>query len=85
MKDHPIHVVTEWMGSTPRIAMRHYLRVTEADFDKALQEAVQQPAAPRGNVSHATRSPNEQSLAMLDDAKSCGSLRLRSMEAAGIE
>lgn len=38
-KDYPIHVVTAWMGNTPRIAMKHYLQVTDADFEKASQLA----------------------------------------------
>ncbi len=35
MHEHPIHVVTWWMGNTP--AMRHYLQVTDADFDRAVR------------------------------------------------
>ena len=34
-KQYPIHVVTKWLGNTPRIALKHYLQVTDADFDKA--------------------------------------------------
>ena len=52
----PLHVVTAWLGNTPRIALKHYLQVTDADFAKAsvggaesgavaVQKAVQQPAA----------------------------------------
>ena len=37
MQDHPIHVVTKWMGNTPSIAMRHYLQVSDADFDRAVR------------------------------------------------
>ncbi len=56
--EHPLHVVCAWIGNTERIAAKHYLQVTEADFDKvqkggaaksgaeALQNPVQQPAAP---------------------------------------
>jgi len=33
--DHPIHVVTAWLGNTPTIALRHYLLTTDADFDRA--------------------------------------------------
>ena len=38
--EHSLHVVTAWMGNTPRIAAKHYLMVTDADFAKALQKAV---------------------------------------------
>jgi hypothetical protein len=36
-KEYPIHVVTSWLGNTPRIALKHYLQVTDADFDQAAQ------------------------------------------------
>jgi hypothetical protein len=36
LKDFPIHVVCGWIGNTERIARRHYLQTTEADFDKAV-------------------------------------------------
>jgi hypothetical protein len=36
-KDYPIHVVTAWLGNTPRIAMKHYLQVTDDDFERAAQ------------------------------------------------
>lgn len=42
---HPIHVVTAWLGNTPKIAMKHYLITTDADFAKAVEPtagAVQQ-------------------------------------------
>ena len=34
-KEYPLHVVTKWLGNTPRIAMIHYLQVTDSDFEKA--------------------------------------------------
>ena len=36
LKDFPIHVVCGWIGNTERIARRHYLQITEADFDQAI-------------------------------------------------
>lgn len=38
-KDHPIHVVTAWLGNTPRIALKHYLQVTDSDFAKASEDS----------------------------------------------
>jgi len=61
--DHPIHVVTAWLGNTPKIAMRHYLMTTEADFAKAVRNPVQQTAASPGNApqealtAHQGRNP----------------------------
>ncbi len=37
MQNHPIHVVTAWIGNTPKIALTHYLQTLDADFEKAVQ------------------------------------------------
>lgn len=34
---YPVHVVAAWLGNTPKIALKHYAQVTEADFERALQ------------------------------------------------
>lgn len=46
LKDFPIHVVCGWIGNTERIARRHYLQITDADFDQAngLQRAAKSDA-----------------------------------------
>lgn len=33
--EYPTHVVCGWLGNSPRIAHRHYLKTTQADFDTA--------------------------------------------------
>ena len=54
--EHPLHVVVAWMGNSAPIAAKHYLQLTDADFEKAVkggaksgavsvQKAVQRPAA----------------------------------------
>ena len=43
-KEYPIHVVTSWLGNTPRIALKHYLQVTDADFEQASQSGVESGA-----------------------------------------
>jgi integrase len=35
----PIHVVAGWLGNTPKIAAKHYLMTTDADFDSATGDA----------------------------------------------
>lgn len=35
VEEYPIHVVTEWIGNTPEIALGHYLMTTEDHFAKA--------------------------------------------------
>jgi hypothetical protein len=72
----PIHVVTAWLGNSPSVATKHYLQVTDADFARALrgaakcgaaalQNAVQQAAAPSGT------EPQESSETLCF----CGSMR----------
>jgi len=36
MQKHAIHVVTGWIGNTPKIALGQYLQTLEADFEKAV-------------------------------------------------
>jgi integrase len=31
----PVHVVCAWLGNTPKVAMKHYLQVTDEDYRKA--------------------------------------------------
>src|SRR5262249_33968737 len=34
---HPLHVVTKWIGNSARVAQKHYLQVTDADFERAIR------------------------------------------------
>ena len=36
VREHPVHVVTKWLGNSPRIAEKHYLQITEDDFQWAI-------------------------------------------------
>jgi integrase len=38
----PSHVVCAWLGNSETVAKRHYLQVTDAHFEKAVQKAVHQ-------------------------------------------
>lgn len=56
-QEYPIHVVTAWLGNTPKIAMKHYLMTTDADFQKAagggaLQKAMQMVTGALQNAVH---------------------------------
>ena len=44
MANHPIHVVTAWIGNTPKIALGHYLQTLDADFEKALKGGAERGA-----------------------------------------
>ena len=43
-REYPSHVVDAWMGNSSRIRRRHYLKVTEADFERAASYPAQIPA-----------------------------------------
>ena len=71
-------MVTEWLGNTPQIALKHYLRVTDEDFERAArpvapdsakssadvaQNAAQQAHAPRRTEpQETTKAPDRQGL-----------------------
>ena len=74
VQDHPLHVVTAWIGNSARIAARHYLQVTDADFDRAVyggassgavavQNPVQQPPVTFGiHSQEKQQAPDDQGL-----------------------
>ena len=35
----PLHVVSEWLGNTPSIAMKHYLTTTDDHFQRAIADS----------------------------------------------
>ncbi len=66
-RHHPIHVVCDWLGNSPRVAAEHYLRVTESDFQTALGQTdqirdhqVAEMPETKANARQATKSHNEQ-------------------------
>lgn len=40
-RGHPVHVVGKWLGHSEAIARRHYLQVTEEEFEKAADQGDQ--------------------------------------------
>jgi integrase len=61
----PLHVVCEWLGNTELIAAKHYLKVTDADFEaaaaggavqKTVQTGAEKPASDFGQT--VTSSPD---------------------------
>jgi len=51
-REYPIHVVRAWLGNIPRIAMKHYLPVTDADFARASRGGAETGAP---NAQHAAQ------------------------------
>ena len=68
LRERPIHVVTAWLGNSPRIALKHYCMVTDFDFDRArgviAVDAIQNQAVAAG----ASASTPEPVTAPLDSA-----------------
>ena len=44
--NHPLHVVTAWLGNTEAIAREHYLQITDGDFERATALSPAQTTAP---------------------------------------
>ena len=95
-QEHPLHVVVTWLGNSAPIAARHYLQVTDADFDRAVQggafsgagavrNAVQQPSAGDGSVSQeTTQAPENQGL-VLSVANPCYTVQPYIVPPRGVE
>ena len=63
--EYPVHVVTAWLGNMPKIAMKHYLMVTDGDFHKAAQNQAQQAAGDFGRLwQETTQAPDNQGLVL---------------------
>ena len=43
MRSHPAHVVYAWLGNSREVAQDHYLMVTENDYERAAEKALQNP------------------------------------------
>lgn len=77
----PSHVVCRWLGNSRAVAAKHYLQVTDAHFDKAVQNPVQsvQKAVQQPAVSNRTDSPKHEKR---DVVRSCAT---REVAEAGLE
>ncbi len=82
----PLHVVTDWIGNSPDIADRHYLKTTDEHFRKAIagipsfgptepvhyaQNTTQQAAETGRNGSQTQNASSSEDEALLELACSC--------------
>jgi hypothetical protein len=44
----PLHVVVQWIGNSEPVAAKHYLQVTDADFEQAIHGGAKSGAATNG-------------------------------------
>ena len=95
-QDYPLHVATAWLGNTAAVAAKHYLQVTDADFDRAVQSGaesgagavrnqVQQPAGDSGRLlQETTQAPDNQGL-VLGIANVCNDVQTYIAPRQGLE
>ncbi len=57
-QEHPLHVVVAWLGNSAPMAARHYLPVTDADFDKAVQGGAKSAALEAQNQAQQAAAEN---------------------------
>ena len=87
-REYPITTVCKWIGNTVAIAARHYVQVTDGDFQRAsgtVQRAVQNPVQQTHEIPCGGSQENTNTPAF---AEKCGGVRWctkNHVEAAGIE
>ena len=100
VESYPLQVVTDWLGNTPKVAMRHYLMTTDEHFaaavkgdepaaevvpGKATQKAAQQAHVLGCSESQAVRAAHKKTPVLLGLASSCDTTQLPGMAGAGFE
>jgi len=92
----PLAVVTKWLGNTPSIAMRHYVDVTDADFQRAAawvpvglegvaQKTAQHTAAHSGTEQKDITQPGDADHTMLQHAPLFRCMHPPKVERRGVE
>jgi len=95
-REHPLHVVVQWLGNSAPIAARHYLTVTDADFDRAVQggafsgavavqNAVQQPSAGNCRILQETTQAHDDQGLVQSIANPCNGVQLSIVPPRGVE
>ena len=82
---YPVHVVTKWLGNSPKVAMAHYLQVRDTDFAKAAQKAAQQPLATPETAPQCAPSGNEKPLVLQGHPTKQGVFKTQLVPPAGFE
>ncbi len=89
VKRHPLHIAARWLGNSPRIAEKHYLITSNADFDEAsgmeseggaesgavdVQKVISEPASVQNAVQHDPAVDRIKKNPAGTYAKSCGAV-----------
>ena len=90
--EHPQHVVCCWLGNSQLIAQRHYLQVTDEDFERAIHgssKATQNPAqhlhVSARTGSQGTSPADEETLVLQVPAALCETMRTGLVGDTGLE
>jgi hypothetical protein len=67
-------VVCAWIGNSRVVAEKHYLQVTDDHYARALQKAVQQPAAKGRKEPQQEGAESRKPLILQGDAVPCNSV-----------
>ena len=95
-REFPLAVVAKWLGNTQAVAMRHYVDVTDSDFERAIaddaagiEKTAQEAAQPERAVLVAIRTPKGECITKPPFCKLSRlpaiAYKTGGMEAAGIE
>lgn len=69
----PLHLVCAWIGNSKAIAAKHYLQITDADFEQAAHTAAQHtPATPS--------TDRKAAFPIKSEPLNCGQMRARADE-----
>jgi integrase len=89
---YPIHVVCAWIGNSEKIAAKHYLQVTDEDFERGaksgafgVQNAVQQPSATFRNEMNESTEEKDSEGFMQEVAEDCDYLHSIPVPPTGLE
>lgn len=83
-----LHVVTKWIGNSQPVALKHYLEVTDEDYEKAVQNPVQHVHPPTRITPHGVSSQSEKVLNcsdLRDAATQCANPNKHRMGLEGFE
>jgi len=90
--EHPQHVVCCWLGNSQLIAQRHYLQVTDEDFERAIhgsskatQNATQHLNVSARTDSQGTSPADEETLVLQVPAALCETMRTGLVGDTGLE
>jgi len=53
VREFPIHVVCKWIGNSMKVAQKHYLQITDADYEKATSNPTSHMREDGGTPRHA--------------------------------